>query len=290
MVNWNGAGDTIELVESLLEQTYAHISVVVVDNASTSNDVDTLRARFGSRIRMVTLDRNLGCGGGYNAGAVAALEETRTEYLLTMNNDMTADRDLVSELVAVAESDARPGVVGAKIYYSDYEGRHDVLWSAGGVFHPWGWRIHSRRGAGTIDEGQFEDVEVVDWVSGAAMLLRPEVFEAAGPFNPRHILGYEDMELCRKASAAGYGILFAPRARSWHKVGVSAVKAHISYTNPAAYYWFIRTCFPPHVYAWQLCLFPFLLAKWAVLYLAKSRDPRALQSFARQIGLLFARR
>jgi len=111
----------------------------------------------------------------------------------------------------------------------------------------------------------------------------------AGPFNDRHVLGYEDMEFCRKASSAGRGILFAPRAHSWHKVGISAEKAHITYTNPAAYYEFIRTCFPAYVYAWQLCLLPLLLVRWGIMYLVHSRDPQALKGFAMQLRALITR-
>ena len=190
VVNWNGASDTVELVDSLLDQTYVRVEVVVVDNGSDSNDATVFRETFGSRIRLVTLERNRGCGGGYNAGTEVALEGGEPDYVVIMNNDMTAAPDMIAELVAVAESDCTPGIVGAKVYYSDYDTRHDVLWSAGGLFHPMGWRVHSRRGDGLVDESQYDYGGTVDWVSGATMLFRPEVFGVAGPFNERHILGY----------------------------------------------------------------------------------------------------
>jgi len=284
VVNWNGVNDTIELVASLLAQTYPNLSISVVDNGSDGGDAEALAQRFGARIRLVELGDNRGCGGGYNAGVRAVLADSPCDFIVIMNNDMTSAPDMVSELVSAAEAEAAVGVVGAKIYFAEYDGRRDVLWSAGGRFHPWGWRVHSRRGAGRVDEHEFDSAECVEWVSGATMLFRPEVYEAAGPFNERHILGYEDMEFCRRATAAGYGILFAPRARSWHKVGVSAEKAHIKYTNPAAYYEFIRNCFPAHVYAFHICLLPSLLIKWGLLYLLRSRDSRALRDFARQLG------
>ncbi len=284
VVNWNGVDDTIELLESLLAQTYKCKRVFVVDNGSDGYDADTLVARFGDSISVVRMDRNLGCGGGYNAGVRAAFRSCSPDYTVIMNNDMVADPRMIEELVRVAEANSGTAVVGAKVFYHNYYGRADVLWSAGGHFHPLGWRVHSRRGDGIVDTGQYDSSTSVEWVSGATMLFSAGTFSVAGPFNDSHILGYEDMEFCRRATSAGLKVVFAPGARSWHKVGVSARKAHITYTNPAAYYEFIRGSFPRHVYVWQRCLFPLLLLKWGLLYLARSRDLKALVGFARSFA------
>jgi len=284
VVNWNGVNDTIELLESLLAQTYECVRLFVVDNGSDGEDADTLVERFGDSITVVRMERNLGCGGGYNAGVETAVRSCSPDYFVIMNNDMAADPRMVEELVRVAEVNSGTAVVGAKVFYYDHDGRDDVLWSAGGLFHPFGWRVHSRRGDGIADTGQYDSSTSVEWVSGATMLFSADTFSVAGPFNDRHVLGYEDMEFCRRATSAGLEVVFAPRARSWHKVGVSARKAHITYTNPAAYYEFIRGGFPRHVYVWQRCLFPLLLLKWGLLYLIRSRDPKALTGFVRSFG------
>ena len=99
----------------------------------------------------------------------------------------------------------------------------------------------------------------------------------------------ECVELCLKAAAAGHRILYAPRARAWHKVGASARKVGISYADPAAYYYLIQQTFPAHVYAYHLALFPLLLSRWAVLFLLRSRDRSQLRRFVLDIKRLLTR-
>ena len=289
-VNWNGVGDTIECVLSLQQQTYPNFNITVVDNGSDGDDQAVLESLFGTSVSVVRNETNLGCGGGYNTGVRHALRDEAPAYVLIMNNDMVADSHMVEELVNAASADDMIGIVGAKVYYYDYNGRSDIVWSAGGEIRRWGSKIHRRRGDGHRDTTEYQSIQRVDWVSGAALLFKPQVIRQAGTFNARYLAGYDDIEFCLKASAAGYGILFAPSARIWHKVGASAKKLHITCTNPSAYYELIRECFPRHVYVYHLSLFPLLLCKWAFLYLLRSRDHEALHRFLRDLRVFVLRR
>jgi len=287
--NWNGLQDTIELVDSLLQQSYEHLEIVVVDNASDGNDADRLEERYGDRVTIVRNRTNLGCAGGYNSGIHYAQEHFDPQYVLVVNNDVVCDAEMVAELVKAASSQQGIGIVGPKIFYYDWNGRRDIIWSAGGLIHRWGLKIHSQRGGGAEDSHEFDRMQEVDWTSGAAMLLTPAALQDAGYFNTRYFIGHEDIELCLKAAAAGHRILYAPRARAWHKVGASARKVGISYADPAAYYYLIQQTFPAHVYAYHLALFPLLLSRWAVLFLLRSRDRSQLRRFVLDIKRLLTR-
>ena len=289
-VNWNGVDDTIECVLSLQRQTYPNCDITVVDNGSDGDDRAVLESLFGTSISVVRYAAKLGCGGGYNSGVRRVLREETPDYVLIMNNDVVADSHMVEELVDAASSDEATGIVGAKVYYYDWSGRSDIVWSAGGEIRRWGFKIHRLRGDGRRDATEYQSVRRADWVSGAALLFRPQVIRRAGPFNARHLVGYEDIQFCLKASAAGYGILFAPSARAWHKVGASARKLHINCTNPSAYYELIRECFPRHVYVYHLSLFPLLLCKWALLYVLHSRDRQSLRRFLRDLRVFVLKR
>ena len=289
-VNWNGVDDTIECVLSLQRQTYPNFDITVVDNGSDGDDPSILESLFGTSISVVRNTTNLGCGGGYNSGVRRVLRHEAPDYVLIMNNDMVADSHMVEELVNAASADEDIGIVGAKVYYYDCGGRSDIVWSAGGEIRRWGSKIHRRRGDGKMDATEYQSVRRVDWVSGAALLFRPQVITQAGSFNARHMVGYEDIQFCLRASAAGYGVLFAPSARAWHKVGASASKLHINSTNPSAYYELVRECFPRHVYVYHLSLFPLLLCKWALLYVLRSRDREALRRFLRDLRVFVLRR
>ena len=278
-VNWNGLSDTRECLDSLRNQTYQNIDVTVVDNGSDGDDAERISEAYGDFVTVVCTGTNLGCAGGYNAGIQHVLTLVHPDYFVIINNDVTADKDMVKTLVETATSHPASGIVGPKIYYKDHHGRSDVLWSAGGDIQRWGLKIHRQLGDGAPDCGQFDAEREVDWISGAAMLFTPEVLGDAGYFNTWYFIGHEDIEFCLKATAAGHAITYAPRARAWHEVGASARKLNITYADPGAYYYLIRHTFPTHVYLYHLALFPLLLARWTVLYVARCRDPRALRRF-----------
>jgi GT2 family glycosyltransferase len=277
--NWNGLEDTIECVRSLLAQTPPLAGIIVVDNASHGGDADRLVERFGTAITVLRNPTNLGCAGGYNTGIRHALSRFSPDYVLAINNDVVADPRMVAEMVGAAGRDPRIGIVGARIYYYDWHGRKDVVWSAGGTIHRWGLKIHRQRGNGAVDDPEFDEPRDLGWASGAAMLLTPAALRDGGYFNTWYFIGHEDVELCLKASAAGHGIVYAPRAKAWHKVGASAKKVGVSYADPAAYYYLIRHTFPMHVYLYHVALFPLLVARWGILFLVKSRDRAQLRRF-----------
>jgi GT2 family glycosyltransferase len=277
--NWNGLDDTIECVKSLLAQTHALAGIIVVDNASKGGDADRLVERFGSAITVVRNSTNLGCAGGYNTGINYAMSHLSPDFILAINNDVVADAAMVAEMVHATAQDPRIGLVGGRIYYYDWQGRKDVIWSAGGTIHRWGLKIHTQRGDGAADGPAFDAPRELDWASGAALLLTPAALRDGGFFNTWYFIGHEDVELCLKASAAGHRIVYAPHAKAWHKVGASAKKVGVSYADPAAYYYLIRHTFPTHVYLYHLALFPLLIARWGVLFLARSRDRAQLRRF-----------
>jgi len=278
-VNWNGLNDTIECVQSLLAQTHHLAEIVVVDNASDSDDADRIVDLFGPLVSLVRNSSNLGCAGGYNSGIHSVATHLSPDYILAVNNDVVADLDMVAELVKVAQSDRTIGVVGPKILYHDLNGRHDVIWSAGGVINRWGLKYHTQRGDGKVDGREFNTACDVDWTSGAAILLTPAALKDGGQFNTWYFIGHEDIELCLKARAFGHRVVYTPRARAWHKVGASAKKVGITYADPAAYFYLIKHTSPMYVYLYHLALFPALIARWGVLYLAKSRDRAQLRRF-----------
>ncbi|MFW6126095.1 MAG: glycosyltransferase family 2 protein [Chloroflexota bacterium] len=281
-VNWNGLEDTTECLESVAAQSYPSYAITVVDNASDGDDAARLKRRFGSLIQLVQNDRNYGCGEGYNRGILAAVERDDPEYVLVLNNDVVLDPGLLGELVAVAESDERIGVVGPKIYYYDYRGRKDIIWSAGGTLHYWSPRIPYQRGVGREDGPEFSSRRDVDWLSGAVLLVRPSILRKVGFFNPWYFYGAEDIELCLKARRHGARLLYVPTAMAWHKEGVAARKLGLLHVDPAAYYYFVRQCFPWYVCVYQRVLFPALLARWAVRYITRRRH-EPLRPFISQL-------
>ena len=212
ILNWNGLEDTIECLESLKKITCSNFEAIVVDNGSKGNDVEVLRERFGDFIHIVENDKNYGFAEGNNIGMRYALERG-TDYILLLNNDTVVDPGFLAELVKFTQSDDRMGVVGPKIYFYD---EPDKISFAGGKLSLLKGSS-STIGINEIDAGQWDEVREVDYVDGACFLIKREVIEKVGMFDPRYFVYWEDNDLCFRARKAGYKMFYVPEAKIWHK-------------------------------------------------------------------------
>jgi len=290
ILNWNGLDDTVECLQSLKRTSYPNYEVIVVDNASTGDDVRALRSRFGGYIHVVENDKNYGFAEGSNIGMRYALNSSSPAYLLLLNNDTVVAPDFLDELVRVAESEANIGIVGPKIYYYDFEGRRDVIWFAGGKIDWWRRWIYPHIGWQADDLPQYQRMADVDWVSGAAMAIRASLIKELSLLDPHYFLGNEDIEYCLKARRRGFRIVYVPTARIWHKVGTSRNKANApsrghepSFVNLPSYYRLIRRNFSLPIYIYHLLLLPLILLQWGISYVLKRRDKRTLIAFIRTL-------
>jgi GT2 family glycosyltransferase len=283
ILNWNGLEDTIECLESLQKITYENYEVVVVDNCSEGDDVEALQKRFGSAIRVVVNDSNYGSAEGYNSGIryILANSQPKPDYIVIMNNDLVVDKNCLSELVNVAESDDKIGIVGPKIYYYDHKGRKDIIWSAGGKIRLWQPHVQCHIGENVPDQPKYGNLTTVDWITAALLMMRTDLTKELGLFHPGYFMGLEDTEYCLKAREQGFKIVYVPSAKAWHKVGVSIEKTNISYADPTSYYYFVKRNFSRLIYIYQLLLFPLIIIYWGLLYLIRQRDKRRPVVFLR---------
>ncbi len=215
VLNYNGRDVTLQALGSLAGLDYPRCDVVVVDNGSSDGSAAAIRAAF-PRVHVVRTERNLGPAGGANLGIRWALERGY-DYLLILNNDIEVERGFLRELVAAAQRDSAVGIVGPKALY---HGERNRIWSAGGKLS-FREAITRERGQRETDRGQYDRDAEVDYVNGCAMLVRREVFERAGLWDPVYQLCVEDADFCVRAKRLGYKCLYAHRARLWHMVSSS---------------------------------------------------------------------
>ncbi|HTR80549.1 MAG TPA: glycosyltransferase family 2 protein [Bacteroidota bacterium] len=219
LLNWNGAEFTIPCVESLLAQSYDRVEIVVVDNGSTDDSRSLLDKKFGKSICLLPLEENKGFTGGNNIGIRHALQNG-ADYVLVLNNDTIADRKFVEELVVLAESDKRIGVVTGKIFYYDEK---ELLWFAGGDVQR-GILGFKHRGLLEKDNGKYDAVEESQFVTGCCMCVRREVFRTVGLFDDRYFIYSEDADFCLRVLQQGYSLMYTPRALLYHKESASMRK------------------------------------------------------------------
>ena len=290
ILNWNGLEDTVECVESLGKIAYPDSRIIVVDNASQGDDVTLLRERFGDLIHVIENDRNYGFAEGNNIGIRYALDHHKPDYVLLLNNDTVVAPDCLDELVTAAEVSPDIGIAGPKIYYYDFAGRRDVIWAAGGDIHRWRRWVYRGRGWNDDDLPEYQRSSCVDWVSGAAMMIKRSVVNRLPALDSRYFFGDEDVDYCLRARRQGFEIVYVPTARVWHKVGVSREKLEAAgrrdgpgFVNLYSYYRLIRRNFPSHVYAYHLLLLPVILLQWGASYLVRRRDRATLVAFLKML-------
>jgi len=198
------------------------LKIVLVDNCS-SQPVDKFKEEFKDLV-VLKNSQNLGFAEGNNVGIRYALKNG-ARWVLILNNDTTVAPDLLVQLIKKSSLINQSGILGPKIYFApgfeyhknNYKPaqRGKVFWYAGGIID---WRnvYCSHRGLDEVDEGQYDRVETTDFVSGCAMLVKKEVFEKIGLFDPRYFLYLEDVDFCQRAKKAGFKIIYVPDGKVWH--------------------------------------------------------------------------
>ena len=281
ILNWNGLQDTIECLESISKIDYTNYEVILVDNASSGNDTQVLKEKFGNDIRLIENEKNYGFAEGNNIGMKYALENNlNPDYFLLLNNDTIVNTDFLTKLVNVAESDAEIGIVGPEIYFYDSKDEEQIIWSAGGKVQWWREPFYYHLGQNYKDSPKFQDLKEVGFVSGASMLLKRNVAEEISFLNSEYFFGYEEIECCLKAQKAGYKIVYVPDAKIWHKALIRYKSGYNpTIGDPSVYYYLIKNNFSPIIYFYHLILMPILIFKWGIIYLTRYRDKETLLKF-----------
>ncbi len=222
VLNWNGKEDTRKCLESLAG---LEADILIVDNGSEDGSQELFKTKFPS-YPLIETNHNLGYAGGNNVGLEYALKQ-KYEYILLLNNDTIVDPQIVEAFLEGFREYPSAGILGGKIYLMDEPIRIDHfggMWNRRKMeFDFFGWREE--------DLGQFTKSIPLDYVCGAAVMIKKEVLEKIGLFDPRFFLFWEEADLCFRARNAGYEVRTCPDAKLWHKVSASFVggKPHASY-------------------------------------------------------------
>ncbi len=201
VVNFNGKRFLDDCLSSLSVQTYKDYEVIVVDNASRDGSVEHIRSRF-PWARIVENKVNLGSTGGNNSG----IREAEGEYIVTLNNDTSVEKDFLERL-AGPMSDPSIGMCGSKMLYPN------------GKINSTGLCL-SRSGA-SWDEGDCHFVEGNLRARRRTDRIR-EMLDEIGLFDEDFFIFMEDIDLTLRARCAGWRCIYVPEAIAHHLHGATA--------------------------------------------------------------------
>ncbi|MCD6101420.1 MAG: glycosyltransferase family 2 protein [Candidatus Marinimicrobia bacterium] len=188
-----------------------------------------LYEKFGVDRRMILIKNkdNYGFAGGNNIGIKFALSVLNPKYILLLNNDTVVDNKVLNELVKVAESDEKVGVVGSTLLY--YEDINKIQSAGELIIKPW-LNIIQRLKNQNIKNIYTTNPLPVDYVSGAALMLKSKILHEVGLFDPSFYLYWEETELQARITRKGFRIMCVPTSFVWHKLFKSSrSSAHRTY-------------------------------------------------------------
>lgn len=215
ILTWNRVDDVVTCLESFSEVTYSNLEVVVVDNASADETVETVRTRYPWTTLIVN-DDNLGYVGGNNVGIRYALEKG-TDYVFVLNSDTKMTATCLDELVRVMQSDPRIAITGAKNLYMQ---NPVYTWGKYGVLN-WGPMLVRTHGRFVRDYPESSPKDV-DWVIGNGCMMSRTALETVGIFDEDFFQVNEDVDWCMRARKLGYRIVYVDTAAIHHRGASSA--------------------------------------------------------------------
>jgi GT2 family glycosyltransferase len=205
IVNTNSRELLLACLESLQGED---AELVVLDNASEDGSAQAVRERF-SNVRVIAQGRRAGFGANHNA----VIRATAGRYVYVLNEDTTAEDWGFARMVAYMDAHPRVAALGPRIVYPD--GRHQAS----------AWRFPTpltsllslpTLGRVGIAQSQGDRPRAVDWVMGAALLLRREALDEVGLFDEGFFIYSEEVDLQLRLRRTGWEVHYFPEVTIVH--------------------------------------------------------------------------
>ena len=216
IVTYNSGRFIRRCLESVLDQHYPDLELIVVDNASTDGTTDILEP-FEDRCTIVYNEENIGFAAAQNQ----AIALSRGSWVLTLNPDVMLLPNFVSYLMEMSEVDPRIGTMCGKLLMVDASfeiPNQRVVDSTGIYFTP--MLRHFDRGCLETDNGHFLKNEYVFGATAAAACYRREMIDDISIdgefFDPDFFTYREDADVAWRAQLLGWKCVYLPLACGYH--------------------------------------------------------------------------
>jgi GT2 family glycosyltransferase len=223
ILNWNGKNYLEKFLPSLMATSYLNHKIVIADNASTDDSVVFLRQQY-PQIGIVELAKNFGYAGGYNE----ALKEIDADYYVLLNSDVEVSQAWLDPLVSLMEAKKNCAACQPKILSYHNKKQFEYAGGAGGWIDAFGYPFNRGRVFEYCEEdhGQYNHTEKIFWASGAALMIRSNVFHELEGFDDFLFAHQEEIDLCWRAQLKGYSIYCCTESTIYHVGGGTLPKGN----------------------------------------------------------------
>ncbi|MDD4655774.1 MAG: glycosyltransferase family 2 protein [Bacteroidales bacterium] len=215
-VNYNQSVVTSQLLDTLENLTYNQYEIIVVDNGSTKDNPEWLKAKYPS-INLIKSGQNLGFAGGNNVG----IKASKGEYLLFINNDTEVPANFIEPMVQLMENNNSIGMVSPKI---KFHWDPSIIQYAG--FTKMSPITIRNQSIGYLqkDSATYNTTMETHSIHGAAMMVKKEVINKIGLMPQIYFLYYEEHDWAVKAKREGYKLYYCAQSHILHKESLSTGK------------------------------------------------------------------
>lgn len=261
ILNWNG----IDFLKKFLSDVVRYsgdAQIVVADNHSNDGSVEFVRSNFPS-VQLIQNKSNGGFAKGYND----ALKHVDSKYFLLLNSDIEVSENW---LVPLYETMKDPSVAGCQPKVISYANRtkFEHAGASGGFIDKNYFPFCRGRlfDFNEEDKGQYDNVVEVFWATGAAMMIRANLFHQVGGFDEDFFAHMEEIDLCWRLKKLNYKFLVVPQSKVYHVGGGT-----LSYSSPRKTYLNFRNSITMIVKNHEGLIFPMLFKRLCIDGIAASR-------------------
>ncbi len=219
ILNWNGMEMLRRFLPAITSTTPLDLArVIVADNGSTDDSLKVLAEEF-PEVEVLRLDRNYGYAEGYNR-AIALID---TPYAVLLNSDVATTEGWLQPLVDFMEANSDVAACQSKIRSVNEPQMFEYAGACGGFLDRNGYPYCRGRLFDTleVDNGQYDTVIDIDWATGAALMIRTELYKEVGGLPSEFFAHMEEIDLCWRLRAAGYRLAVVPQSVVMHLGGGS---------------------------------------------------------------------
>lgn len=233
ILNWNGAQMLRTYLPSVVKSCQQsaisdQVELVVADNGSTDNSLEVLAKEFPT-VKTIVLDQNYGFAEGYNR----AIAQVDSEYVVLLNSDVETPEGWLEPLLDYLDAHSEIAAVQPKVRSWRDKTRFEHAGAAGGYVNALGYPYcRGRRLWGVEkDQGQYDEVAIIDWTTGACMCVRTQIYKDLGGLDASFFAHMEEIDLCWRMRNHGWQLACVPASVVYHLGGGS-----LSYDNPRKTY------------------------------------------------------
>lgn len=226
ILNWNGRNYLEEFLSKVVSYS-GDCKIIVADNASTDDSIQYLKENF-PQVEIIQNKENGGFAKGYND----ALKLVNSEFYLLLNSDIEVTTNWIDPLFEIMKD---PTIAGCQPKVLSYHNREffEHAGASGGYLD----RNYYPFCRGRIlekfekDQGQYDGEAEIFWATGAALLIRSEIYHKVGGLDEYFFAHMEEIDMCWRIKKLGYRFMVVPKSVIYHVGGGT-----LSYNSPRKLY------------------------------------------------------